>query len=178
MIKLISSKIVLAVIIACTLGCNGCSEKKEVTDADIARAQRDLIKDSKKHHEKEIKQIDKYIKERKWPMETTQTGLRYWIYEPSNNKQAMAEDIATISYTISLLDDKVVYETTDANPKYVRIGRDNVETGLHEALQLMHVGERAKFIFPSHLAFGFTGDSGKIPPNASVLYDIHLISIQ
>jgi len=100
------------------------------------------------------------------------------IYQPNEGIKPVEEDIVTISYTISLLDGKTVYETTDAKPKYVRIGRDNVETGLHEALQLMRKGERARFIFPSHLAFGFTGDSGKIPPNASVLYDIHLISIQ
>lgn len=178
MIKIITSKIFFALIIACTLGCNGCSEKKEMTEADVARMQKDLIKDSKKQHEQEIKAIDKFIKERKWPMETTQTGLRYWIYQPNEGIKPVEEDIVTISYTISLLDGKTVYETTDAKPKYVRIGRDNVETGLHEALQLMRKGERARFIFPSHLAFGFTGDSGKIPPNASVLYDIHLISIQ
>jgi peptidylprolyl isomerase len=41
----------------------------------------------------------------------------------------------------------------------------------------MHEGDKAKFIFPSHLAFGFTGDSGKIPQNASVIYDIHLLKI-
>jgi gliding motility-associated peptidyl-prolyl isomerase len=178
MIKLITSKIFFAVLLAGVMGCNGCSEKKEVSEKDIARMQQELLKDNKKLHEKEIKTIDKYIADRKWPMQTSSTGLRYWIYEPSQGMHAKEEDIALISYTISLLDGKVVYETTDAKPKPVRIGRDNVETGLHEALQLMKTGERAKFIFPSHLAFGFSGDSGKIPPNASVLYDIHLISIQ
>ncbi|HEY8403763.1 MAG TPA: FKBP-type peptidyl-prolyl cis-trans isomerase [Flavobacteriales bacterium] len=178
MIKLFSSKIFFALIIACAMGCNGCSDKKDMTDVDIARMKKELIKSNKKMHEKEIKEIDKYIEERKWPMETTSTGLRYWIYERSNGERAQENDIALISYTISLLDGKVVYRTTDDKPKYVRIGRDNVETGLHEALQLMKTGERAKFIFPSHLAFGFSGDSGKIPPNASVLYDIHLIAIQ
>jgi len=83
MIKIITSKIFFALIIACTLGCNGCSEKKEMTEADVARMQKDLIKDSKKQHEQEIKAIDKFIKERKWPMETTKTGLRYWIYQPN-----------------------------------------------------------------------------------------------
>lgn len=178
MIKLISSKVFFALILACTMGCNGCSEKKEMSEADIARMQKELVKGNKKLHEKEIKAIDKYIEDRKWPMKTTSTGLRYWIYEPSNGVPAQEEDIALISYTISLLDGIVVYEATDDKPKHTRIGRDNVETGLHEALQLMKTGERAKFIFPSHLAFGFSGDSGKIPPNASVLYDIHLIAIQ
>lgn len=165
-------------LVITAFGCNGCGEKREVTEHDIAKAQERLIKESKKIHEKEIKEIDKYIHERKWPMQQTTTGLRYWIYQVTDMLRPLDEDIVSISYSISLLDGALCYETTDANPKYVRIGRDNVETGLHEALKLMRAGEKAKFIFPSHLAFGFTGDSNKIPPNASVVYDIHLLSIQ
>jgi FKBP-type peptidyl-prolyl cis-trans isomerase FkpA len=102
--------------------------------------------------------------------------LQYWIYEPGEGAQVKENDLAAISYTITLLDGTVCYETTDANPKMVHVGHDNVETGLHEALQLMHVGDKARVILPSHLAFGLTGDSGKIPQNASVVYDLHLIS--
>jgi FKBP-type peptidyl-prolyl cis-trans isomerase len=42
----------------------------------------------------------------------------------------------------------------------------------------MRAGDKARFIFPSHLAFGFTGDSQKIPQNASVIYDIQLLRIE
>jgi peptidylprolyl isomerase len=75
------------------------------------------------------------------------------------------------------LNDSLCYQASDADPKRIVVGHDNVETGLHEALQLLHVGDRAKIILPSHLAFGFTGDSGKIPQNASVVYDIHLLRV-
>ncbi len=176
--QILSTRTLLVMILAASIGCNGCAEKKELSDAQIRRTQKNLIKENKKQHEREIQKIDEFITSRKWPMKTTKTGMRYWVYEPSQGAIPQPEDIATVSYTISLLDGTVAYEATDNHPKQFRIERDNVETGLHEALQLMHVGERAKFIFPSHLAFGLTGDSGKIPPNASVLYDIHLISIQ
>jgi FKBP-type peptidyl-prolyl cis-trans isomerase len=59
----------------------------------------------------------------------------------------------------------------------VKVGRDNVESGLHEAIQLMRKGDRAKFDLPSFRAFGLTGE-GKIPMNASVVYDIYLVEIQ
>lgn len=164
--------------IPAAIACNGCRERPRHNETDFNRIRKELIEENKKHHDSEIKEIDRFIEERKWPMEVTDTGLRYWIYQETQGRKPIAEDIVAISYSITLLDGEAVYETTDNNPKYVRIERDDVEPGLHEALQLMRIGERAKFILPSHLAFGFSGDARKIPSNASLLYDIHLISIQ
>jgi FKBP-type peptidyl-prolyl cis-trans isomerase len=42
----------------------------------------------------------------------------------------------------------------------------------------MHVGDKAKFILPSHLAHGIMGDNDKIPPLTPVVYNIELLSIQ
>jgi FKBP-type peptidyl-prolyl cis-trans isomerase len=42
----------------------------------------------------------------------------------------------------------------------------------------MHVGDRAKFIVPSHLAFGLLGDQNKIPQHATLVYDIELVKIK
>ncbi len=160
------------------MGCNGCGEQRIVTDADIQREQQRLIQETKKAHKEEMKAISQFVADRKWPMQQTNTGLHYWIYTSGNGPMPKREDRVAISYTITLLDGTECYVSTDENPKEFVVERDNVETGLHEAIQLMHAGDRAKFILPSHLAFGFTGDSGKIPPNASVMYDIHLIAIQ
>jgi FKBP-type peptidyl-prolyl cis-trans isomerase len=173
-----NTRIFILIALLSFIGCNGCGEKKTITEADIAREQQKLIKENKKAHTEEMKAISRYIEERKWPMQQTNTGLHYWIYANGNGQMPVAEDRVAISYTIYLLDGTECYVTTDENPKSFVVERDNVETGLHEAIQLMHAGDRARFILPSHLAFGFTGDSGKIPPNASVLYDIHLIDVQ
>lgn len=168
----------ILLFIAGLFSCNGCKEKKEITDADIERMRGDMVSDARKKHEREMKDIEKFIQKKEWPMTETGTGLHYWIYDTKNGISVKNEDIVSISYTITLLDDTFCYGTPDSQPKEVRIGRDNVETGLHEALLLMKVGDRAKLVLPSHLAFGFSGDSGKIPPDASVVYDIHLLSVR
>ena len=149
-----------------------------MSDQEVALAQKELIQQNKRQHEEEMKAIHDFIAKNNWPMQETATGLNYWVYEHGKGAPAKKDELAFISYTISLLDGTVCYTATDNQPKQMHIGHDNVESGLHEALQLMHVGDRAKFIFPSHLAFGFTGDSGKIPQNATVLYDIHLLKTQ
>ena len=41
----------------------------------------------------------------------------------------------------------------------------------------MKVGDKAKFIIPSHLAFGLLGDENKIPKRATLVYDVELIDV-
>jgi FKBP-type peptidyl-prolyl cis-trans isomerase len=58
------------------------------------------------------------------------------------------------------------------------IGKGGVEAGLEDGILLMHEGGRAKFIIPSHLAFGLTGNGNKIPPKSTLIYDIKLLKIK
>jgi FKBP-type peptidyl-prolyl cis-trans isomerase FkpA len=52
-----------------------------------------------------------------------------------------------------------------------------VEAGLEEGILLMHKGGKAKFILPSHLAFGLIGDQNKIPGKSTLIYDVNLIDL-
>lgn len=170
--------LVYVMLAAATIGCNGCHETQETQVIDYNKIQKDLIEDNKKKHNKETKEIKKFIDKNKWPMQETKTGLHYWIYENGSGKQAKFDDVVTISFKVSLLDGTLCYEASDSDPRQFKIGMDNVESGLHEVLQLMKEGDRCKAILPSHLAFGLTGDSDKIPSSASVVYDIHLLKTQ
>jgi len=157
------------------IGCNGCSEKQNTQVIDYDKIQKDLIEDNKQKHNVEIKEIKKFVAKNKWPMQETNTGLHYWIYENGTGKHAKFNDVVTISFKVSLLDGTQCYQATDNDPRQFKIGMDNVETGLHEVLQLMKEGDRCRAVLPSYLAFGLTGDSDKIPSSASVVYDIHLL---
>ena len=53
----------------------------------------------------------------------------------------------------------------------------NEESGLHEALQLMKVNEKARLIVPSYLAHGLLGDSEQIPPQSILLIDVELLNL-
>jgi len=48
---------------------------------------------------------------------------------------------------------------------------------LEEGLLLLHQGDKAKFIIPSHLAYGLLGDQKQIPPGATLVYDVELIQL-
>lgn len=126
----------------------------------------------------ESAQIDGYIERRGWTMSTTGTGLRYMVYEATEGIEIKAGDRIEVNYEVSLLNGDVLYTSKERGPHVFTVGKDNVESGLHEGVLFMKTGEKAKFILPSHLAHGLSGDNDKIPPRSSVVYDIELISVK
>lgn len=163
---------------AILMSCDSCSNDKKVVQ-QMTQAQIDsmLLAQNKNFNAAEKQRIQKFVADKKWPTTVTGTGIHYWIYENGAGETVKSEEIAMVEYEVSLLDGTVVYQSKPGENVPVKVGRDNVESGLHEAIQLMRKGDRAKFVLPSFRAFGLTGE-GKIPMNASVVYDIHLVEIQ
>jgi FKBP-type peptidyl-prolyl cis-trans isomerase FklB len=50
--------------------------------------------------------------------------------------------------------------------------------GWTEALQLMPVGSKWQLFIPSELAYGDRGAGGQIGPNATLVFEVELLSIQ
>lgn len=160
------------------ISCNGCRDKQAASEMTYEEMQKELIETNKAKLKEEKAAILKFIERKKWKMTETGTGLFYEIYQKGSGEKAKEGDVVVLSYTVSLLDGKVCYSSTPANPSHFKVGEDNVETGLHEVVQYLSVGDKAHVVLPSHRAFGFTGDSSKIPQDASVVYDIELLAIE
>jgi len=163
---------------AILMSCDSCSQDKK-TIQQMTQAQVDsmLIAQNRNFHAEEKVRLQKFVSDKQWPTTITGTGIHYWIYQQGTGETVKSEQIAMVEYEVSLLDGTVVYKSKPGEKVPVKIGRDNVESGLHEAMQLLKKGDRAKFVLPSYRAFGLTGE-GKIPMNAAVVYDILLVEIQ
>ena len=129
--------------------------------------------DEKRQHD----EINQYILQHKWDMKMTTSGLRFMLLKTGNGPLIKNGQYVTVAYKIFLLDGTLCYTADKKNPKKLLVGKDNVEAGLHEGIQLMHVGDQMRFILPSHLAHGLTGDQSKIPPLASVVYEVELLEL-
>lgn len=155
--------------------CNEPEAREPMTQAEIEER---LIEVNRQMLASEGARIDKFITDNEWPMKTSGTGLRYWIYEDVDGVQAQKGQVVDVSFELSLLDGTLINRTEENETRSFKIEGSNVETGLHEAIQLMSEGDKAKFILPSHLAHGLIGDQDRIPPKSSILYDVNLIRIR
>ncbi|WP_343747847.1 FKBP-type peptidyl-prolyl cis-trans isomerase [Fluviicola sp.] len=123
--------------------------------------------------------IDLYFAQHEnWEVKQTGTGLRYVIFNKTDGASPKPGMDAKTQYKISLLDGTEVYKTATDEVDVFRIDKSDMESGIHEGIKLMHVGEKAKLVFPSHLAHGLVGDLNKIPPLSPLVVDIELIGIE
>ena len=149
--------------------------KKQTNEKEVKEA---LVKVNKKLVLTEDERINDYIRRHKWKMKETGTGLRYIIYKHGDGERAKKDKIAKINFKVGLLTGDDLYSSDTKGPKEFKIGQGGVESGLEEGILLLRVGDRAKFIIPSHLAYGLVGDGDKIPAKATLVYDVELIELK
>ena len=117
--------------------------------------------------------------EEKWPDAiTTASGLKYVVTKEGEGDKTPAKGgTITAHYTGTLLDGTKFDSSVDRNEPFVTaIGIGQVIAGWDEAFLAMKKGEKRTLIIPSDLAYGDNGYPGVIPPKATLVFDVELIS--
>jgi FKBP-type peptidyl-prolyl cis-trans isomerase len=171
------SRYCIIVLIVFSLACTEEKPKQEavVINKNYAAP---LITVNKKLIEKESRDIENWLKRHQITAENTGTGLRFAVIKKGNGNLAQLGQLATINYKLSLLDGTLCYDSKKTGPETFLIGQDHVESGLHEGIQKMHVGDKSIMIMPPHLAHGLLGDDKKIPPLSCIVYEVELLQIK
>ena len=125
------------------------------------------------------KQQEEMLGELSQGFEKTSSGLRYKIEEKGNGPKAEKGQTVSVHYK-GMLPDGSVFDSsyTRNQPIDFKLGKGQVISGWDEGIQLLNVGDKARFVIPSHLAYGERGAGGVIPPNATLVFDVELVKVK
>jgi FKBP-type peptidyl-prolyl cis-trans isomerase len=142
-----------------------------------APQQEQRIKDNQDALQQEERQIDRYVRRIGLPFQRSPLGVRYLILRDAPGPTMRPGQWATLHYRVELLNGDTAYSTAGQGPESFLVERDDVESGLHEAVQLLSPGDSAVFILPSYRAHGIAGDSDRIPMRSSVVYRVGVAKV-
>ncbi len=87
-------------------------------------------------------------------------------------------DTVTVHYTGWLADGTKFDSSVDQHePFSFVLGTGQVIQGWDQGVAGMRVGDKARLTIPPELAYGTQGYPGAIPPNATLIFEVELLSI-
>jgi len=108
---------------------------------------------------------------------TLPSGLQYKVITPGSGASPKASDTVSVHYRGRLIDGTEFDSSYKRNePTSFPVG--GVIPGWTEALQLMKVGAKWELYVPAKLAYGDRGAGGLIPPGATLVFEVELLSIK
>ena len=109
----------------------------------------------------------------------TESGLRYKMIQKGSGKKAENGKTVSVHYEGSLESGKV-FDSSYPRKKPIdfKLGQGQVIEGWDEGIALLQVGDKARFVIPSHLGYGSRGAGGAIPPNATLIFDVELMDVK
>lgn len=105
------------------------------------------------------------------------SGLQYKIIKNGSGTRPNKDDMVTVEYTGHLINGEV-FDSTSKTGKPATFKLSQVIPGWTEALQLMPAGSTWEIYVPASLAYGDRTVGGPIGPNETLIFNIHLISVE
>ena len=156
---------------------NAVGDKAKAFDAakafeDFNKSKADRIKKEKENELKMLKDLSKGFSK-------TSSGLLYKFEKENNSHKPSNGNKVKVHYKGMLLDGTVFDSSFKRNqPIEFTLGVGQVIKGWDEGISLLGIGDKASFIIPSDVAYGASGAGGVIPPNATLVFEVELISAE
>ncbi len=145
--------------------------------------QKDLIQKqteaAKAKAEKNKKEGEPFLAEnsKKQGVVTLPSGLQYQILKEGEGKKPTIDDTVICNYRGILLDG-TEFDSSYKRNQPTTFALKSVIKGWSEALQLMPVGSKWQLFVPSNLAYGEASAGPQIGANATLIFDVELLSIK
>ena len=147
--------------------------KKIVSGLEYANSNKELYR---AHIEEENSLINRFLMDKKYPMKTTDSGLKILTIDNGAGKKPVVGNTVKIDYTAAFIDGAVFDSTLErSEPFSFVIGKKEVIVGLEEAVMNMKVGEHCLVVIPFRLAYGDQKYGNIIPPFSTLVFEIELL---
>jgi len=149
--------------------------KPLLTEQEI---QETMVAFQKELMEKYKKQGEDFLAEnkKKEGVKTLPSGLQYKVIKAGTGKKPKADDTVTVNYRGTLIDG-TEFDSSYRRGQPATFPVSGRIPGWTEALQLMGEGAKWQLFIPSNLAYGERGMGGIIGPNATLIFEVELVSI-
>jgi FKBP-type peptidyl-prolyl cis-trans isomerase FklB len=155
---------------------------KEERDKTLQAFQKEMMEKqmaaSKEAAAKNLTEGEKFLTEnkKKEGVKTTASGLQYKVLKEGSGASPKETDTVVTNYKGTLIDGTEFDSSYKRNePATFPVNR--VIKGWTEALQLMKPGAKYQLFIPSALAYGERGAGQTIGPNATLIFEVELLSI-
>ena len=109
---------------------------------------------------------------------TTASGLKYIDEVVGTGESPKPGQNVTVHYTGTLEDGTKFDSSLDRGQPYTfRIGTGVVVKGWDEGIMTMKAGGKRRLFIPAKLGYGAAGNPPRIPPNAPLIFEVQLISV-
>ena len=134
---------------------------------------------TKEAAEKNSKEGEKFLAENKAKpgVKTTASGLQYKMEKEGNGTPPKETDTVVVNYRGTLIDG-TEFDSSYKRGEPATFPVNRVIKGWTEALQLMKPGAKYQLVIPSDLAYGPGGTGGDIGPNATLIFEVELMSVK
>ena len=159
------------------------SMNKEERDKTLQAFQKEMMEKqiaaSKEAATKNIAEGEKFLAEnkKKPDVKTTASGLQYKVIKEGSGPSPKETDTVVVNYKGTLIDGTEFDSSYKRNePATFQVNR--VIKGWIEGLQLMKPGAKYQLFIPAALGYGERGAGQLIGPNATLIFDVELVSVK
>ena len=141
--------------------------------------QKEMIAKQQTLAEKNKKEAEAFLggDKKKEGIVTLPSGLQYKVIKPGVGRKPKPTDTVSVHYRATLVNGAEFSNSyLRGQPEVLKV--KEVIPGLAEALILMQEGAKWLLYIPPNLGYGDLGAGSQIGPNASLIFDVELLSIQ